>query len=228
MTQHSLFSLNVLSLFESGKKIDYKKGEFIIRAGDRPQGVYCIIEGCVKAYTITDNGEENIHIIYRPGEIFPILWLFNGGVVNAYFQASSPVRVWRVARRDVLDLIKTDPAAQADMMTQAVSQLQLFICRVDNLLCRTARARIAYRLIFLASRFGLPVQGGTFIDMPITHHDIANSINLARETVSREIERLEDQGLVLLQNHRILIPDLDALRVEAGDSAVIDLLHDDQ
>ena len=44
-------------LFHSGTKLTYKKGEFVIRPGESPPGVFYISEGLVRAYDITKYGE---------------------------------------------------------------------------------------------------------------------------------------------------------------------------
>ena len=52
---------------KNGSRYTYKKGEFIIRPGESPSGVFFIESGLVKAYDITKYGEENLLIIRREG-----------------------------------------------------------------------------------------------------------------------------------------------------------------
>src|SRR5690606_39032133 len=68
----------LLTLFHRGTQLRYNKGEFIIRPGEAPPGVFYIQEGLVKAYDITKYGEENLLIIRKSQEIFPLIWAITG------------------------------------------------------------------------------------------------------------------------------------------------------
>src|SRR4051812_14808441 len=61
-----------------GAQYAYRKGEFIIRPGEIPSGVFYIESGLVKAYDITKYGEENMLIIRRQDEVFPLIWAITG------------------------------------------------------------------------------------------------------------------------------------------------------
>jgi CRP-like cAMP-binding protein len=59
----------LVNLFHGGTKLTYSKGEFIIRPGESPPGIFYIESGLAKAYDITKYGEENLLILGgdRPG-----------------------------------------------------------------------------------------------------------------------------------------------------------------
>lgn len=60
----------------------------------------------------------------------------------------------------------------------------------------TARGRIIAELISLAERFGESHGNRILIEAPITHQDIADSINMTRETASRALEQLFEERLM--------------------------------
>jgi DNA-binding transcriptional regulator YhcF (GntR family) len=45
-----------------------------------------------------------------------------------------------------------------------------------------------------------------------THQDIANMVNTSRETVTRALTALTQQGIVEKESHRLIIRDPDALQ----------------
>jgi predicted transcriptional regulator len=61
-------------------------------------------------------------------------------------------------------------------------------------------------------RFGKTTLKGTLIEAPITHQDIADSLNMVRETVSRTIEKLIAQNLIEQINHSFVLTDVVKLR----------------
>jgi CRP-like cAMP-binding protein len=52
---------------------------------------------------------------------------------------------------------------------------------------------------------------GTVVENLPTHQDIANMINTSRETVTRALLTLAQQGIVQKESHRLIIKDPDAL-----------------
>ena len=80
--------LNTLvDFFHQGTRLTYKKGEFIIRPGESPPGVFYIETGLVKAYNITKYGEENLLIIRKDSELLGLTWAITGEDRHIIYQA---------------------------------------------------------------------------------------------------------------------------------------------
>ena len=72
--------------------------------------------------------------------------------------------------------------------------------------------RIASRLWKLSRDYGiLQKDGSILIDLPINQSDIGAMVGTSRETVSRFIKKLENENILFLKGHKILIKDRDAL-----------------
>src|SRR6185437_7378621 len=81
-----------------GFKATYRKDDFIIRADEPPPGVFYILEGLVKAYDFTRYGEENLLIIRKDHELFPIIWAITGQERPIAYKALVPTTTLRVSR----------------------------------------------------------------------------------------------------------------------------------
>ena len=195
-------------LFEQTQLLSYKANEVIARSDDVPKYIYYIKSGFVRVYSINSRGEEYLHIIYCTDELFPIVSL-NGKVQRGvFYEALEGVKVHRLSSDSLLSVVQ-DKAALSFALTQHIlRQFNLYVDRVDNLVYKFGRERLVYRIIFMASRFGKQTQRGLLIDLPITQKTLGSSINLSRETVARELRRLETRGLVAYEDRRILILDI--------------------
>src|SRR6201995_2359299 len=80
----------LVNLFHSGTKLTYSKGEFIIRPGESPPGVFYVETGLVKAYDITKYGEENLLIIRKAGEFLGLTWAVTGQDRQIIYSALAP------------------------------------------------------------------------------------------------------------------------------------------
>lgn len=196
----------------NGVKQTFKKGDFVIRPGESPPGVFYIYEGLVKAYDITKYNEENLLIIRKADEIFPLIWAITGKERHIIYQALASTTTWRIERKQFMDFMRSTPDAMAPMLDMTLEMYRLHGDRILNLEYRTVRERIISFLLTTSQRFGKETPEGIVIEVPLRHQDIASSINATRETTSRELSALERKGLVSARNSFILLTDIEALR----------------
>jgi CRP-like cAMP-binding protein len=195
-----------------GSKLVYKKGEFIIRPGQSPSGVFYIESGLVKAYDITKYGEENIIIIRQKDEFFPLIWAITGQERQIIYEALSPTVVWQISREMFLQYVQRNPDAMVPLLDMTLEMYRIHSERIINLEYRSVRERLISFLLTMANRFGRKTPEGMLIDVPLRHQDIASSINASRETASRELSALERKGLLVNTQSYILLKDTKQLR----------------
>lgn len=194
-----------------GKQLTYKKGEFIIRPGETPPGVFYIHRGLVKAYDITKYGEENLLIIRKDHEIFPLIWAITGQERHVIYEALAPTVVWHISREAFVTYMQAHPEALAPLLDMTIEMYRLHSERILNLEYRSVRERIISFLLTMSQRFGHHTKDGLVIGVPLRHQDIASSINSSRETASREIANLERKGLIRTNQSTFTLVDTQAL-----------------
>jgi CRP-like cAMP-binding protein len=202
----------LVQTFKQGTRLNYKKGEFIIRPGESPTGVFLIESGLVKAYDITKYEEENLLIIRKDAEIFPLTWAVTGQDRHIIYQAIASTTVWRVSQELYLSYIRTDRDALAPLLHIAIEMYRIHSERILNLEYRTVRERLISFLFTMSTRFGRETTDGILIDVPLRQQDIASSINASRETTSRELSALEKSKLLESDPRFILIKEPEKLR----------------
>jgi CRP/FNR family cyclic AMP-dependent transcriptional regulator len=202
----------LLAIFhDHGTKYTYKKGEFIIRPGEVPSGVFFIESGLVKAYDITKYGEENLLIIRREGEMFPLIWAITGQERSVIYEAIVPTSAWELSRDSFLDHVKASPESLAPLLDMTLEMYRIHSERILNLEYRSVRERLISFLLTMSNRFGKKTPEGLLINVPLRHQDIASSINASRETTTRELTALERKGLLTNRQSLITLIDLNRL-----------------
>jgi len=199
------------AVFRKGSRLTYKKGEFIIRPGESPPGVFFIDKGLVKAYDITKYGEENLLVIRQATELFPLIWAITGQERSIVYEAITATEVCQIKREDFLDHLHKHPDALAPLLDMALEMYRIHSERIINLEYRSVRERLISFLLTMANRFGTQNSSGTLIEVPLRHQDIASSINASRETASRELSALERKGLLINKQSMITLVDTDKL-----------------
>jgi CRP/FNR family cyclic AMP-dependent transcriptional regulator len=199
---------------KDGRKLTYKKGEFVIRPGETPSGVFYIYQGLVKAYDITKYGEENLLIIRKENELFPLIWAITGQERQVIYEAIAPTTVWHISRDKFTAYMQSHPEALAPLLDMTIEMYRLHSERILNLEYRTVRERIISFLLTMNQRFGHKTEGGSLIGVPLRHQDIASSINASRETASRELAAMERKGLITSEQSLITLVDIKTLRAQ--------------
>ncbi len=202
----------LVSLFHNGTPLTYKKGEQIIRPGESPSGVFYIEKGLVKAYDISKYGEENMLVIRRARDMFPLIWAITGEERDINYEAIAPSTVWRISREAFVDYMSSETHALAPLLDEVVENYKLHSERILNLEYRSVRERVVSFLLTMSRRFGEETPEGLLIDVPLRHQDIASSINASRETASREMAYLERHGLIANKQSMVILKEPEKLR----------------
>jgi CRP/FNR family cyclic AMP-dependent transcriptional regulator len=197
----------------NGTKQTFKKHDFIIRPGDSPHGVFYIYQGLVKAYDITKYDEENLLIIRKQDEIFPLIWGVTGEDHDIIYQALAPTITYQINRKTFLEYLTGNIDALVPILDMTMEMYRLHSERILTLEYRTVRERIIAFLLDMSQRFGKTLDDGSIlIEVPLRHQDIASSVNASRETTSREIAGLERKGLLNNKQTSIQLLDLPGLQ----------------
>src|SRR4029078_12613902 len=126
---------------------------------------------------------------HEAGDFVPLPWALDGAhTTGLRYEAMTDVIVLRASKNGLRMALVRNPWLSQQIMNQAVTMLSLYTQRIQTLEYRSARGRIISELIHLAERFGKSQGEEIIINAPITHQDIADSINMTRETASRALE----------------------------------------
>src|SRR5690606_16889559 len=108
-----------------------------------------------------------------------------------------------------------------EIAIKIIDELGQRMMRLENALqsmgVRNVDARLGSLLIEFESKYGSTVPEGILIQLPLSREGIANYLGIARETVSRKLSQLEQEGIIRsLNNKTILITDQSSLKEIAG------------
>ena len=191
------------SLFQAGRRLNFQKGELIIRANEEPRGIYKIESGIVKVYALSRHNDQHIHHFFGPGDFIALLWAFQDYSRNLYYECLEKVTVSVVSKDEFLEFVKKNDPVMLEILQEMVLRYIRYAGRIENLLYSNASERCAYRLLSLVNRFGIDNKEGLEIRASITHED------MARETFSRSISRLLQKKAIDYDEHRhIVIKDI--------------------
>jgi CRP-like cAMP-binding protein len=133
-----------------------------------------------------------------------------------FYEAMTDVEILRAGKDKLRSALGHDTWLSREILNQTVNIIIIYTSRIQTLEYRTARERVIAELIYLGERFGESYGKEILINAPITHQDIADSINMSRETASRALELLFEEEIVGQEDHFFTIKDIDKLRTALG------------
>ncbi len=204
---------SIAAHFSDGLEMRFSKEQTIINGYNEPDGVYLIKSGFVKAYSVTKSGHVNLLIVHQKDEFIPLPWALDGAhTTGLFYEALSDVTVMRASKAKLRAAMGTNTWLAKEVLKQAVDIITAYTQRIQTLELRTARERIISQLIYYAERFGKAQSGNILLDVPITHQDLADSINMTRETASRALEQLFSEKIIEQNDHQFMVVDIDKLQ----------------
>ncbi|MCA9331744.1 Crp/Fnr family transcriptional regulator [Candidatus Saccharibacteria bacterium] len=208
MTQQNV-SKKIQNFYSKYGSKHYKKGDIIIHSDVDPAGVYLLIDGTVEQSDITPAGNRVTVNVYGPGAFFPMSWAINKTPNTYLFTATADVVLKCAHADEIIDFVFNNPDVMFDLLSRVYRGTDALLKRSVLTASGIAKHRVILELLIEAQRFGSPhYHGKTRIN--IRRHDLAARSGLARETISRELHKLEDAGMLELHKHNILL-DTDAL-----------------
>lgn len=190
----------------------FSQGEIILRPEQVITDIYFIKTGKVRMYSITPDGEEVTLHIFRPRSFFPVMMVLRQAPIHYYFESLEKVTTFKAPSPQVIDLLKTEPDVLLDLTARFSDAIRGLLVRVETLASDSAYKRLVHLLLYLSDRFGQKEGTHVVISLAISHEDISNWIGLRRETVSRQVEKLKDHKLVIIEKKKLTILDMTKLK----------------
>ncbi len=190
----------------------YKKGRYLLIPDRRPKGIFCLQKGIVRCFSLSKSGAELTLNLFKPISFFPMNWVINGKLDRYNYQALEDVEVYIAPKRKVSRFIKQNPGIVYDLLKRIYRGLEGYMLRMESLLSNDAYYRTLAQIIIHTRRFGIS-EGGK-CKLRITHNHLASLAGLRRETVTREIKKLQDKDIVSYQGETMIVENIDRLEQE--------------
>jgi CRP-like cAMP-binding protein len=189
------------------------ENQSVFRRGDPGLHLFVIHRGRVKFGTGAADGREVTLNLLGPGAVFGEVGFADGGPRTADAVAAEPVELLALSRRELVPFLKNEPDAMLQMMAALATRARWISESYEDQAFLELPARLAKRLLFLARHFGYDTPKGRRLAASLTHRELANHMNVARESITRLIQKWRREGLI--EEHRGITILLDPARLQA-------------
>jgi len=183
----------------------YDKDQGIILAEEEGDALFIIASGQVKVSIVSENGREMILSLLGEGAVFGELSLLDGKPRSANVVATQDTALYMVHRADFLQLVYKVPQIAIGLLAELAARLRKTDRKIEGLALLDVTSRISETLLQLAEEQGSQTEFGVTLSSRPTHQQLANMSGTTRETVSRVLKRLENQGYISTEGRSITI-----------------------
>lgn len=194
-------------LQKCGILMEMKSGQHLFRDKDEVNTVYFVIDGMVTLYKINSIGERKVIFAYGKGSMLNEVAL-QGLQASASCEILKQAVILAFPKRRFLQLMEHDfrlNKAVMDSMALKIRRLYRQLKNTTNAML--GEKRLAAKLWKLSRDHGAKTDQGVVIQMDLTITYLADMMGSKRETVSRQIKKLSEKGLLFYEKNRFTIPD---------------------
>jgi CRP/FNR family transcriptional regulator len=189
----------------------FNSGELLFSEGDSCHGLYIIARGKVRIFKTSANGREQVLAVNQAGESIAELPVFDGGRYPASAMAIEDVELAFISRQAFQAYCMEHPEVALKMLAVVGARLRRLVGIIEELSFTTIRQRLISLLLRLAETEGKLTTGGIEIQLPASHQELASQLGTVRELISRNLMRLQAEGLLDVDARQIVIKDKDGL-----------------
>ncbi|MGD0830573.1 MAG: Crp/Fnr family transcriptional regulator [Terracidiphilus sp.] len=188
-----------------------KSGELLFSEGEACRGLHIVASGKVRIFKTSVSGREQVLAVNQPGESVAELPVFDGGMYPASAVAIEDTQIAFIAQRDFHSYCLEHPEVALKVLSVVGARLRRLVGIIEELSFTTIRQRLVAMLLKLAQNEGVKTEAGIEFLLPSTHQELANQLGTVRELVSRNLMRLQAEGLLDVDARRIVVKDATGL-----------------
>jgi len=199
----------------------YPKGAVLFSEEQAPQGVFIVRSGAVKLSVNSTDGRTLIVRFAESGDVLGLPATLTGKPYSLTAEAIEPAQLQLIARRNFLDFLRE----HGDVALRVAQQLgETYHAAVDEMrtlgLSHSAEQKVAHFILDWTAKHSAENEGAKS-KMTLTHEEIAETIGMTRETVTRVLSHFKKSNLIAIKGATLVVNERPGLECIAHGSELI-------
>jgi CRP/FNR family transcriptional regulator len=189
----------------------FSAGELLFSEGEACAGLLIVASGKVRIFKTSASGREQVLTVEGPGGSVAELPVFDGGPYPASVVAIEETEMAFISRLNFQAFCIQHPEVALKVLSVVGARLRQLVGIIEELSFTTIRQRLVSALLKIAETDGKKTARGIEFLLPSSHQELANRLGTVRELVSRNLMRLQAEGLIEVDAREIVVKDLRGL-----------------
>lgn len=185
----------------------FRKHSSVFLQGEVPRYALFMLDGVVKAYTISRDGTKTIVHLFGPGSVLPAGWVNNQSPAALFnYDAHGDVRTLRFQKTDLHQILATDAECAKEYLDNIARAQAALLLRANGLAQSRATDKICYTLYYLVFRHGIEKTPGNYeLNLRLTQGMLAELIGQTRESTAKRLKNLQQAGVVTYRSSTYVV-----------------------
>lgn len=185
-------------------------GQALFRQGEPARRFYLLLEGQIKLYRLSPEGQEKIVEITTPGKTFAEAVMFmEGKRFPVTAEALAPSLLYGLRNDLYLELLRHSPPHCLRLLADMSGRLHGLLGEIDTLAVQNASYRVQR---YLEGLLPADAEDGFELELEVPKQVVAARLSIKPETLSRVLHGLSATGILSVAGRRLKILDARRLR----------------
>src|SRR5215471_16653518 len=176
----SLGETDLRALADRAIEVKLGRGEILFMEGEQARGLYCIVEGSVRAFRESLEGREQVIHVETAGATFAEVPVFDEGNYPSTVAGEEDSVLLFIEKRDVKRLCLEHPQIAVAALGLLAGRLRKCAALVEDLSLHEVDQRLAKFLAAEVRARGAKTNAGIVLEMPLTNQQVAARIGSVR------------------------------------------------
>ncbi|MCF6465315.1 Crp/Fnr family transcriptional regulator [Clostridium sp. Cult2] len=187
--------------------VEYNKNQIMAIEGDNCHSLGIILKGKVEIQKIFPSGQVTTINNFKEGNIFGESLVFSDRhTYPATITAIEPSKIMYIEKEEIINLSMLNSEILINFVSVLSDRILMLNDRISNLSQDSLRKKISN---FLLSEY--KKQNNTVLTFSYTRKKMAELLNIPRPSLSRELTKMRDKGIIDLDRNKIGILRMDLL-----------------
>jgi len=190
----------------------YNRNDYIVAGGDTYESVGIVLKGAATVSKENAEGNRIVMTLLKQGDIFGEIIAFSSQMTwPATVQAQEPCVVLFLPRGKIIgecDRMCPWHRILIQNFLRVISERAMMLNKkVEYLTIKSMRGKISTYLLEQYSR-----EGDVTITMPLNRNQLSDFLNVSRPSMSREMSKMRDEGIIVFHLNEVKIMDIESLK----------------
>lgn len=199
-------------IIQAGYVRTFEKDQMVFMDHDSLEQVFISLSGNYSLYKLANNGEKKVVFHFDEG------YILNESISldmpsAIYCQTFLKGKIFCIDKKIFMEWMEKDKQLWKNVMAMWERRIRRLYRQLKNTTASIRMdKRLAAKLWKLSRDFGLETEEGVSIDLNLSVTYLSELIGAKRETISRQMKVLIEQGLIYQEGKKILIPSREKLQ----------------
>lgn len=182
-----------------------EKNEILFTEKEKLDNIYFVIDGKVSTFKINENGDRKVIFILNKGEMINEITTDKKRESSVFCEVFEKATILKYNIDDFIKIMEKDFNLTKNIINYMERRNRRLYRQLKNSISIKMDKKLAAKLYRISKEFGTNKGVWTLIDVNISITYLSDMLGCKRETLSRSMKTLQNEGLVKIEDKKLFV-----------------------